>query len=189
MNRMKSERGKLLYIGIKGTSTDTKKGKLFGFLESIFIFIIILIVSLGIWSGYLVSLIPLPLIIDYMIPVPCLIIALFILYITGSLEIDGIYENGLTHRWTTLTETLKGDVFHSYDNITKIGYGIEYKSKNNSPFIIIFENNSKFPTVRSYSKNDYKNDFYHRLLEILKNKCPKVKWEKIDLYNLPYWKR
>jgi len=185
---MRQIRGRLLYKGIQGNWRDTIKTQKKQFLECFFIFLISLVISISIWTNFLVF--PrIPQVVGYIAPIPVLILTIFLIEISGGFEVDGIYENGITNSMTTLTEKIGGKGFHPYSKITKVGYGNEYKRKGNSEFIVVYENNSRLPTVRSYTKTKYKNDFYEKLKTVLKQKCPNVPWTKIDLYKISYWRR
>ena len=115
-----------------------------------------------------------------------IIVMLFIIWVTSLLgfEINAIYENGITTSKTKLLERLVGNSFHRYENITKIGYG-KLSGKDQSDFIVIFENHSPVPTVRNYAKIDFKNDFFEQLIITLKQKCPNATWENVNLLIYP----
>lgn len=185
---MKQECGKLLYKGVRGTYLDTVRGHVKMFVSAVlnFCFLIVAVLfvtfSLG-WRPYGSMIVPMVMIIGIIVIFSMVIFAL------GGFDIDGIYDNGISSCCHTLYAYIKKETFHSYKNITKIGTGTRILKGKKSQFIVIYEHNSKQPTIPNYTEAEYKNDFYQKLIEILKQKCPHAKWEEVDWYSLSSWKK
>ncbi len=173
----KKGRGKLLYIGIQGRWDDTLKARIKGFLICIFgcligLFFAIVAFEKSLWVEFVFF------IIIFLFFLPFLIA-------TGGLETDAIYENGITNRNDYLFKRLTGKSFHRFENITMIGYGQYTWDNVVKNFVLIFENNSIMPTCGSFNDKEFKNDFYERVVETLKVKCPNAKWQKVDFFKIP----
>ena len=175
-------RGKLLYKGKSGRYYDTINGQKK--------MITLIIFSMGVFLTYAIcsiifqitiagSIILLEALLFFLIG-----ILLLLLYAVGGIDIDGIYENGISSAHHTLIEYLKGKTFHPYNTISKVGYGI--KKDEHSRFLSIYLNNESIPGIRAYYDKDYKNDFYKELIKVLRNKCPDIPWVKIEWESLPF---
>ncbi len=170
-------RGKLLHIGLKGVREDTIKGRKKYIIEAIILlviavfFLIAVVVMGGTIAGSEICAFLLFL----------FIVSLLIWGLNRILggEIDGIYENGLTHRYTTFVDKLKGENFHYYHEIVKIQYGVTKSVKGITNYIR-FLKKGKLRYSPYFCENLYENDFYDSLFEILKMKCPNAKWERVD---------
>ena len=70
----------------------------------------------------------------------------------------------------------KNNTFHLYSDITKIGWGHgidRYGKKKPFRFIAIYKNNEERHTTTFDDERNI-NDFFDRLIEMLKIKCPDV---------------
>ena len=179
-------RGKLLYSGKKETWKDTIRGQRNMMVICIFSIIFVLFLIFTLLLGYATVPIPIPLVIF----LELFIIFFFVFILLGiGFEIDAIYENGVTNRYTSLKEFLQNKRFHRFEDITKIGYGINNIENEKSEFIVMYEKNSKDPTIPNYTKIEYKNNFYEKLIETLKPKCPNAIWKEVDWMSLPITKK
>lgn len=168
---------KLLHIGLRGVREDTIKGRKKYIMEAmillfIAIFFLIAVVVMGgtIAGSEICALL--------------LFLSIVLLLIWGlnrilGGEIDGIYENGLTHRYTTFIDRLKGENFHYYHDIVKIRYGVTKSAKGITNYVR-FLKKGKFRYSPYFCENLYINDYYNNLIEILKVKCPNAKWKRLD---------
>jgi hypothetical protein len=180
MKKKTENRGQIIYIGKHGKSYyDSIKGMKRRFYFLIFILLFTISMEILAIMGYFAQPV---------IWILIFFIIFFMVAISGwGLEIDAIYENGITNCITPLHEYLKGKSFHPFENITKIGYG--YNQRRGSKFIVLYECHSLSPTVRNFTEIEYKNDFYQRLIETLKKKCPNAKWKKVVWDELPTWNK
>jgi len=112
-----------------------------------------------------------------------------VIFALGGFDIDGVYENGISSCCHTLYAYIKKETFHPYKNITKIGTGTRILKGKKSQFIVIYEYNSKQPTIPNYTEDEYKNDFYQELIKTLKQRCQHAKWEEVDWYSLSSLKK
>ena len=176
-------RGKLLYQGIQGRYDDTISGtrKVFG--TYVFGCLVAILVAIGglleigtIGGSYLGACF-----IGFLLFLLC---SPFV-YAIGGHEIDGIFENGITNRYSNLLDRVTGKSFHKFDDITMIGYGQYTWRGHIKNFVMIFENNSPYPACGSFNVYVFKNDFYERVVETLKMKCPNVKWQRVDFFKFP----
>ena len=106
---------------------------------------------------------------------------LIILFLPGS-DIDGIYENGLTHRGEGLIGKYLGKNWIRWNEITKVEYGlyIRFEKRIHTDYIRIFSD-EKETKVMARSEYDKHNDRFFSLLEqMIKEKSPQAKWEKND---------
>lgn len=177
---MKFDRGKLIYTGIMGKDGDSKQSAKRNFLIllsfTIIFFISIPCTLLGIIT--IAGSSGLAFIFNLFV---FLVLLYFLFFVPGTgLEIDAIYENGISHRYTTLFDRLRNENFHYYEDITNIEYGTTKTIKGKSNYIRFFkygERNSRMPY---FCENMYKNDFYDRLIETLEENCPNAKWKEIN---------
>jgi len=169
--------GKLLHMGLKGVREDTIKGRKKYIIEAIILlviaifFLIAVVVMGGTIAGSEICAI-----------LMFLSITLFLIWglirLLGG-EIDGIYESGLTHRYMTFVDRLRGENFYYYDEITKIQYGVTKSVKGNTNYVrFLKKGKSRYSPY--FCENLYKNDYYERLVEILKMKCPNAEWGRVD---------
>ncbi len=184
---MKKDRGKLLYRGIQGRWDDTIEAQRFGLLTYVTGCIVGLLLAIFavIGTGTIMGS---PLL-GFLIPFIIFLFCFPFVIAMGGLEIDGIYENGITNRNDYLFKRLYAKSFHRFENITKIGYGQYTWDNVIKNFIIIYEDNSLSPACGSFNDKDFKNDFYERLVETLKEKCPNAIWKKVDFFSIPRSKR
>lgn len=179
-------RGKLLYHGIIGIWSDTIQKQKYTMIECIFLLLLVIFQMFLLLLEYF-STDPIPKHLIIFIDLFILLIIIFMISRIGF-EIDAIYENGITNRHTSLIKYFQNRRFHRFEDITKVGFGTRNVSDKKSEFIVLYENNSKDPTVSNYTKIEYKNEFYSGLVEVLKQKCPNAKWEEIDWKKLPFTK-
>ena len=184
---MKKVRGKLLYTGIQGRWDDTIKQQQFGLITYVTGCIVGLLLALSaiFGSGSILG----SSLLGFLIPFCIFLFCLPFVIAIGGLEIDAIYENGITDRNDNLFKRLNGKSFHRFEKITKIGYGQYTWNDIVKNFIIIYEDNSSLPTCGSFNDKAFKNDFYEKVVETLKEKCPNAKWKKVDFFSIPRSKR
>lgn len=187
--RKKDERGKLLYLGVMNRWKDTIKGQIKMFIKvCVFICIAFFVLYIVLLPGAHVGSRQYDYILRPM-TIAAMLFVFFILFLVISIigfELDRIYENGITTRNTSMLEKIRGKIFHPYKNIIKIGYGEHQFSDGRSEFIAVYENDTKKPAIPCFLKMYYKNDFYNRLIETLKNNCPNVSWEKVSWSEIPF---
>lgn len=184
---MKQERGKLLYQGIQERWDDTIEEQKKMFFWAVFLSGLCLIFAILTILGY-VTILESSLLSFIVFFAVFLFIFPFVIA-TGGLEIDGIYGNGITNRNDYLFKRLTGKSFHRFGNITKIGYGQYTWNNVTKNFVLIYENNSISPACGNFNDKKFKNDFYDRMVETLKVKCPNATWEEVDFLSIPKWKR
>jgi hypothetical protein len=185
---MTQKRSKLLYMGITGKYDDTLKGQVFRFAGTVALLLVTLIFVWLSLEGYIYfepfkSKIYAALI--FSVPAILIITWLFISPLYG-LEVDAIYENGITNRHTALSQRIMGKSFQPFESISSIGYGKTIFNGKEIEFVIPFEKKYSRLGIRPYTniKNKYKNNFYTTLITILKEKCPAAKWIEVKWENL-----
>ena len=179
MKEEKVEKGKILARGIrKQEYLNSRKGHRNAFLKSIpLIFISIFMMAELFWAnewGFK--------------EIAGLILIIFVLLV-GIIAawvyrpstwgwIDAVYENGISSTYTPFT---------TFQEINKIGYGV-FKTKNygDVEFIKIFSKYKSWKKTPSIQSVDYENDYFERVKEILKKKCPDVPWVEMEWLE---WKR
>ncbi len=181
-------RGKLKYKGITGEFYDTISGQI-----KVVIFLIFSI-ALMITFTYCTIIFKWTLIgssiFGATIWIFFMIIFIILLHAGGGIEINGIYELGISSAMHNLGDCLMKKTFHRYENITKIGYGNHtFTGGLKTSFISIYENNENEPSAPAFHKYRFKNDFYNKLIKTLKQKCPNAKWVKIEYASLPFTKK
>jgi len=86
--------------------------------------------------------------------------------------LDVIYENGISSISTP---------FLPFSEVEKIGYGTyESSTDGHVNFIKIFGKDRHWKTTPSIWDIEYKNDYYKKATEILKQKCPDVPWVQME---------
>ena len=170
---MDTEKGEILAKGIHGKKfLDSKKGRRNAFLKSIpLVFIAIFMMAELFWANEwgFKEVAGLILIISVLLVG---IISAWV-YRPSTWEwIDAVYENGISSTYTPFT------TFHE---INKIGYGT-FKTKNygDVKFIKCFSKHKMWRKTPSIEDVDYKNDYFEKATEILKQRCPEVPWVKME---------
>jgi hypothetical protein len=103
-------------------------------------------------------------------------ISLFVLVaISFGMEVDGIYEKGLSSGQTNLIEHLKGLGFVPFDTITSVRIDRRNTPRGATEIIRVYSGESEKPSGR-FVEMWYKNDFWIRLKQILRTRCPNAKW-------------
>lgn len=175
--KRKIVRGNLEYVGVMGKNEDTIKGQIKNVIILTFLlFIDLFALILSIMGKGMILGTPTLAIIVWSI---LLLILVILLNKATGFEIDGIYERGLSHRYTTLVDRIIGNNFCYYQDVAVVHQGITTTPKGKSEYIRYFR--SKKSRVNPYfCKNLYKNKFYDKLAVTLKERCLHAKWEKID---------
>jgi hypothetical protein len=109
------------------------------------------------------------------------ITGLIVIILTGF-EIDAIFENGVTNRFTTIYDKVLNRTFQPFESISVIKYGkTDFADNENMDYIVLIDK-YKGQILRPYVNVDYKNPFFRVLIKHIKIKCPDAKWipSKID---------
>jgi hypothetical protein len=192
LNKTDSYKGRLLYEAVTNEhilNSIERQKQFFKHYVVILIGCIVLIVgityalfTMDLDSGDIAGIMIL-----YLIMIPILYISIW--GITNiSFSKDQIYENGISSFTHTLRDYLNDNIFHRYEEITKIGwgYGVTRAERNKQfRFVAIYVNNEyRHTTVFDDDKNI--NDFFDILINTLKKKCPNVPWIQMDWKALPW---
>ncbi|GEM_PF-1681188 len=87
-------------------------------------------------------------------------------------QLDIIYENGISSISTP---------FLPFSEVEKIGYGtFDSSTEGHLNFIIVFGKGRDWQKCPYLWDVEYKNDYYERATEILKQKCPDVPWVQME---------
>ncbi|MCK5291402.1 MAG: hypothetical protein KAR39_05260 [Thermoplasmata archaeon] len=97
-----------------------------------------------------------------------------------GLEVDGIYERGLSSRQTTLFGHLRGKGFASYDSIAAIKLDKIDGPKGPIERITVFIGDSDKPAIGPFWNTRYKNDFWNQLKIALRTNCRNARWTVDD---------
>ncbi|TET91932.1 MAG: hypothetical protein E3J35_00255 [Methanomassiliicoccales archaeon] len=97
-----------------------------------------------------------------------------------GMEVDGIYEKGISSRQTTLFGHLRGKGFVPYDSITAIRLERIDTPKGTTEKITIYGRDSDRPAIDPFMNTRYKNDFWNRLKNALRTNCRNAKWTVED---------
>jgi hypothetical protein len=97
-----------------------------------------------------------------------------------GMEVDGIYEKGISSRQTTLFGHLRGKGFVSYDSIAAIGLDKVDGPKGPIERITVYIRDSDKPAIDPFMNTRYKNDFWNQLMNALRTNCRNAKWTVED---------
>lgn len=97
-----------------------------------------------------------------------------------GMEVDGIYEGGISSRQTTLFGHLRGKGFVSYDSIAAIELDKIDGPKGPIERITVYIGDSDKPAIDPFVNSEYKNDFWNRLKNALRTNCRNAKWTVED---------
>lgn len=180
---MLSKRGRLLHEAITGKwYIDSVRGQIEIFLGGLVILVI------GIFLIFqAVILVPsdkiswMLAIIGALFCVPFGIVAMYV----QSFSKDQIYEKGISSLTHSFKDFLKRNTFHRYEDILKIGEGVHKSAEGKQlRFLLIYTNNGQKPATALLDRL-YKNDFFDKLIEVLKEKCPNAQWVEGDWKFVP----
>jgi len=170
---MDTEKGKALAKGIAYRRfLNSKKGKRNAFLNAILIFIISIFIILElVWINEWGA-----------VNTGALLLIIFVLlfavmglwaYRPSTWEqLDIIYENGISSISTP---------FLPFSEVEKIGYGtFDSSTEGHLNFIIVFGKGRDWQKCPYLWDVEYKNDYYEKAREILKQKCPDVPWVQME---------
>jgi hypothetical protein len=93
-----------------------------------------------------------------------------------GMEVDGIYEKGISSRQTTLFGHLRGKGYVSYDSIAAIKLDKIDGPKGPIDRITVYVGDSEKPAIDPFWNTRYKNDFWDRLKRALRTECSNAKW-------------
>lgn len=178
---MPRERGQLILIGVRGSSiSDTAKGKANAILG--LSLLIIFFVAIGaIISPFLSSISGITTdrfwsLVFFWVFVLLLIAILGYHANTIGLEVDGIYEKGVSNVRATLVESRRGKGYVPYESITSIKLESRDTAEGVIDVLIINSGEPEAPALRPFSDYGYKNDFWKRLIQALRVHCPTAIW-------------
>ncbi len=97
--------------------------------------------------------------------------------VTISFSRDSIYEKGITSFNHNFLEFLRGETFHSFENITRIETGRLQgtRSRKGCAIIRLFERNSRRPAL-VLDSSSFRGDYWDQLLRVLQQNCPAAAW-------------
>ncbi|MEE9506537.1 MAG: hypothetical protein V3V98_05260 [Thermoplasmata archaeon] len=110
---------------------------------------------------------------------------LWVMNFSVSLETDRIYQNGLTNRNVTLQQRLRGESYQPFDKIDRIGIGkvMIGRFADDAEFLVPFDK-EKDQMLRPFVSTDLDGDFYSAVKRTLEERCPEVKWTQVFYKNL-----
>ena len=180
VKRNRTSRGRLLYVGSTGHPIDDSiraQAHALWALASLFgIFL-----AIGVVMSLTTLIIPgipnhsIGKILFWIIWSLGLIVPLFLALRIG-LEIDGIYEKGVSNGRTTLIEHLRGKGFLPYESITAIRVEKEVTPAGPVDSITLFAEGKEEPAIVPFVNREYKGDFWARLENSLHINCPDADW-------------
>lgn len=171
-----SFKGDLLEVGLQGKMYETKSRIRIMYVKySIIILICFVLAGLSLrgnvtlgGSNYMAFSIL------FIIGIICILIILFM----NGAEIDGIYENGLTHRRVGLIKKWQGKHWIPWNEVDTINYGkFDLEDERGiSEYVRIYsgEKDSWFFIKAIYDAKS--PSFYPLLIQMLKEKSPQAQW-------------
>lgn len=174
-------RGHLILIGVRGSSiSDTVKGKANAILG--LSLLIVFFVAIGaIISPFLSSISGITTdrfwsLVFFWVFVLLSIAILGYHANTVGLEVDGIYEKGVSNVRATLVESRRGEGFVPYESITSIKLESRDTTEGVVDVLTIYSSEPPAPAMRPFSNYGYRNDFWNRLIQTLQTHCQGAKW-------------
>lgn len=97
-------------------------------------------------------------------------------FMSVNISIDGIYTEGISSCLITYLDVLLKRGYHEYSEINTVFYGDFLERNFYSPYIQVSRlSASETPTMKAFYKMKFENDFYEKLEEILRERCPEAK--------------
>ena len=175
---MKNDRGKLLHQGKTGMSGDTINSQIQINLTLLIIASIFLTIFI---SSFYISFTAGDSSPGYLLKIMSIFMSSLLFYyfiMGGGLEIDGIFQNGITLQTPSLIAKLRGRTFHCYSDISLIYYGRTETRNGQTNYLRIV--GLYLPDRRKASdficENLYENDYYERMWNALEKNCSNVEW-------------
>ncbi len=112
---------------------------------------------------------------------PVLWLAIF--NMLGGLEIDAIYEDGVTNERSTFLDRIFGKSYVRFEDIEIIGYGKELEDDDEVSFVAMMSNEKRL-LMKPLADVGYEDDFFDYLIETLKAKCKDAEWIEVEWKNL-----
>ena len=176
----KITKGRLIEIGLLGNKHDTKKGIFLVYLlyAGLALLCLLLIYQAYMGQASIGGSSQLAFVMPFF---PFIAIVSIILFMNG-MEIDGVYENGFTHRRVGLIKKIQGKHWIPWNEVDKIFYGkFDFEDERGvSEYLRIVSGNkdSRFFIKAKYDKHNPR--FYILLMKTLKEKSLQAKWIKKD---------
>jgi hypothetical protein len=100
-----------------------------------------------------------------------------------GLEVDCIYENGITNRRSTLLDRILGRSFVPFKEIKVIGHGKEPLKGKMVTFIVLKteDGSNLLPPFVDYG---YTTNFFDVLAKQLRKRCPNAEWQEVSWQDL-----
>jgi len=178
--RQKMDKGKLLEIGLQGRRGETKREILKNGLVLLIGGLFLLYLS---YSGYEGSATIFgSTTLAFIFPLLVAILFFLIFFFVPGVEIDAIYENGITYRWVNVIKKIQGKEWIPWEEVEKVYYGkFDFEDERGiSEYVRIIAGDKD---TRPFIKSQYEKhspNFYPLLVKMLKEKCPQAKWIKKD---------
>ncbi len=190
MSKKKIGRGKLIAKPemVSGRKMKSKKKKLQYLIGSILVVIVVPSTLIATIMGYWgFEEVPGPEIFNIevlmlVLAATPLAICLGVIYAIG-LEIDAIWEKGISSYYSHTVENIMGRDFLPYDDISKVYYGEHgVYNKEDTEYLVLVKKGENRPYWNGvhFTEKNYDNGFYKKLKKAIKKNAPQAEWIKVD---------
>lgn len=184
MSKKETYRGLILKVGEKGSIGDTIRGRRKRFLAGV----VLLALSFGplLLTGtpYFAPENPfVPGFVEVLASALLPVLVFLILNLQSGLEMDCIYENGITNRRSTLVDIILRRSFAPFQEIKVIRHGREPFEGKDVAFVGLMTEDGSL-LLPPFVDSGYKNDFFDFLVTQLKKRRPDAEWLEISWQDL-----
>jgi hypothetical protein len=174
-----SDRGRLVRAGIEGPvdhAMKNRKGQFVaGLILLVFPFSLPLILTI---SGVLQAREQVVLYIMWFVATGLPILWLAIFNLLGGLDIDAIFEDGVTNERSTVLDRILGKSYVRFEDVEIIAYGKEVEDDDEISFVALMSTEKRL-LIKPFADVRYEDDFFDFLIGTLRTKCESADWMEV----------